>query len=667
MLHYVATFVSGVLLALLVVGYFVRHIDKWERLWALIVRGGSFLSERHKRRRIALDVQSRINTACERLNAEMPGVLPHALKIQWATRVDTDSFLRNHEVIVRMSRDPNDDANTVRATMAYLSRGLLPEARLYPKEELMRATDFVVSRKILSQRRSSSALNYFYENVWGPYVRRQPSIRDYATQLEVIDNDCLFTRIYLRELKCLGERVRMRAPDPKIATEIDSFVNYLQNIAARERGEESDLPFIARNIRVHIILVAKLDTIEHAGIQAHENRLVQALAEGADTVYLLASGQQNVMLTRGLARRARSKNIANVERTTSYQLPPLTGGRVNPAVCIVCQRASAQDHRPAPKVDSNILEQTSECFDEIANREIEVRATAIEHETVAKIAVAAASKDFDVKLWCQDAHRDQRHDTLLKLIGVEQLDFIPWSNDACELAVAALFPLHPLAVDDVWEESGSGEIWLQIEDAMARGMAIGKSGCNIKVANRLVARRLMLAPTSESTAPEETSLRSHAVDQIVVAAMREHIPEFAQGKIEVLRTGYVPSERCKIAVRAVIPAVNAVGACIGESGARARAVQGALNVLRVDFLHWDPDPLKMLVTALHPLDPEKIVAVEEDPTTGNVRVLVSPDQDVGAIIGTRGCNIRATERLTNTRIQIDVSDAHVGDISLPIA
>lgn len=649
MLNALVHLLGGFGLAIVCFVYVLKHPEKVEKWEALVYRAGSWLSERFRRRSLSLQIQSRVNTACAAIAAEAPGAIPHALRIEWAGNVVPEAFVRNEECLIRMCREPNDDGNTVRATMAYLSRALLPNTRRYMRADLRTAADLAVAARILRHGRSSSTVNYFYEEVWGPYTASKPGVAEYAAQLTTVDSDGLLTRLFLPELGSLGFRVGMRSPDERIAEEIDAFLEYLDVLAGRSPSEEVELSFIARDIRVHVILVAKQETIKRAGTEPHADRLRDAITKGADRVYLLAIRDENVSMALGVAKQAQRSALIGEPNIMVYQLASLRGRGYNSAVCIRCEAPEPAAMEEPPPLDEVLLEAAHSCFDEISVGQVEVVATARQGDLVAKIAVRSADRDIATDRWVGEVRGSDREEALRQSLGVQRLDIIAGSDDLCQLAVAALYPLRPSAVKQCWEDTAGKEIWLDVDNPQNASVAIGSGGANIRAANKLVGRRLMVfsAPLPDLPGrqgePSSEERGAWRLDQAVISAVRNNVPEVAKGDIEIMAVGYVKREACLIAVRGADRNLRAIATCVGKQGRRASAIKAALNVPYVLFFDWDPDPCRLAINALPQLTGEDVVGIDADVNSDQIRIKVRTGGDRESAVAKVGRNLKAAQ------------------------
>ena len=127
------------------------------------------------------------------------------------------------------------------------------------------------------------------------------------------------------------------------------------------------------------------------------------------------------------------------------------------------------------------------------------------------------------------------------------------------------------------------------------------------------------------------------------------VPEIASGVVEIASLAREAGHRTKIAVRATQPGVNAKGACIGELGARVRAVTSELGEEKIDIVDWSDDLATFVSNALSPAKVTSAFVV--DPALKAVRALV-PDYQLSLAIGKEGQNARLAAKLTGARIDI---------------
>ncbi|GAB5012357.1 hypothetical protein MAHJHV63_43220 [Mycobacterium avium subsp. hominissuis] len=149
----------------------------------------------------------------------------------------------------------------------------------------------------------------------------------------------------------------------------------------------------------------------------------------------------------------------------------------------------------------------------------------------------------------------------------------------------------------------------------------------------------------------------------VRAALHARIPELADDLIEIVAVARDPGRRAKVAVRARIPGVNPVGACIGWGGLRICDVEKRLNGERVSIVAYDPNPATYVTSALAV---PSATAHITDPTHAVIQVYVDAG-DYPRALGKYGHNLRLAGELTHwqIRLQANADPARTPDIASP--
>jgi N utilization substance protein A len=138
---------------------------------------------------------------------------------------------------------------------------------------------------------------------------------------------------------------------------------------------------------------------------------------------------------------------------------------------------------------------------------------------------------------------------------------------------------------------------------------------------------------------------------LVVGLFALEVPEIEAGIVEIKGIAREAGHRTKVAVVSHNPDVDAVGACVGPAGQRARAVQKELHseeLERIDIIRWADQPEELVANAL---SPAKVASVYLYPDDGTALVIV-PDYQLSLAIGREGQNARLAARLTGWRIDI---------------
>ncbi len=141
---------------------------------------------------------------------------------------------------------------------------------------------------------------------------------------------------------------------------------------------------------------------------------------------------------------------------------------------------------------------------------------------------------------------------------------------------------------------------------------------------------------------------SRTCNEFLEELFKLEVPEVGQGLIEIMGAAREPGVRAKIAVRALDPRIDPVGACVGMRGSRVQAVSNELAGERIDIIPWDENPAQFVINALAPAEVESIV-VDED--RGAMDIAVAEEQ-LSQAIGRGGQNVRLASELTGWELNV---------------
>ena len=140
---------------------------------------------------------------------------------------------------------------------------------------------------------------------------------------------------------------------------------------------------------------------------------------------------------------------------------------------------------------------------------------------------------------------------------------------------------------------------------------------------------------------------SRSAAGLVKKLFEEQVPEIAQGIVEIKEIAREPGHRTKMAIFSNDARVDAVGACVGNRGARVNAVVEELGGEKIDIILWNEDPLAFIYKAL---SPATVLSVTEKGERSAIAIV--PDDKLSLAIGRDGQNARLAARLTGWKIDV---------------
>jgi N utilization substance protein A len=186
---------------------------------------------------------------------------------------------------------------------------------------------------------------------------------------------------------------------------------------------------------------------------------------------------------------------------------------------------------------------------------------------------------------------------------------------------------------------------MKAEGVLPRNQQI--NGEHFRVHDRV--QSLLLEVKQTPRGPQIVLSRSHR--NFLRCLLENEVPEIYHGLVEIRSIAREPGQRSKVAVAALQPAVDPVGACVGIRGVRIQAIVRELNDEKIDVIEFDSDPAAYIAKALSPARVTGVYLNEHAKGTKTATVVVMDDQ-LSLAIGRDGQNARLAAKLTGWRIDI---------------
>lgn len=140
---------------------------------------------------------------------------------------------------------------------------------------------------------------------------------------------------------------------------------------------------------------------------------------------------------------------------------------------------------------------------------------------------------------------------------------------------------------------------------------------------------------------------------LVRKLFEEEVPEIKQGTVVIKEVSREPGARSKIAIYSTDERVDAIGACVGNKGARVNAVVEELKGEKIDIIPWSENPLEFIAKALSPARVISVTQLDGE----RCAMAVVPDDKLSLAIGKDGQNARLAVKLTGWKIDVKSESA----------
>ena len=155
----------------------------------------------------------------------------------------------------------------------------------------------------------------------------------------------------------------------------------------------------------------------------------------------------------------------------------------------------------------------------------------------------------------------------------------------------------------------------------------------------------------EETTREPRIILSRGHRDFLRRLLENEVPEIYQGLVEIRSIAREAGYRSKVAVTALKPGVDPVGACVGIRGVRIQAIVRELSDEKIDVIEWNPNTEEFIAKALSPARVLSVFLNKESEGMPTATVVVPEDQ-LSLAIGRNGQNARLAAKLCGWRIDI---------------
>lgn len=467
--------------------YILGHLEKLEKGISIFYKIINYLFKVAKRKRIAYEIQTRINDPVLVINSEFSHLLPYSVKISWIKEMTPEAFLENNKVVVRLDYHPNQGRNLVVATLKYLATGLLPRARPYVDNVLMKGIDFTLAKRIFQSCREFDATTYFLNEIFSTTAKEIPKVDEYCKKLETIAYDGLFTRVFLREIYNYGESLFPAVPTSEHHAEAVAFLNYLHGIAEKKKNENVELDFSGQKMRLYIILFTKEATVDFYGIEPYLNRIDIGIANGIETIYLFGILRRNISMMEKVVEIAVKQKKVRVIKIDKYE-QFIWGGKKLPAICIICSTRLERKTDIILGTEKYLLDMINKVVPEVEEGKIEIVGIAREPGVLSKICVKGKDPTISARA-CMIGPQGERIRGLIALIEGEWVDIVEWNDNINDFILNALHLHHDIKNPEVLTDHEKNYAIVAVPKEFL-GLTIGKNGINVKLAGKITGWRI---------------------------------------------------------------------------------------------------------------------------------------------------------------------------------
>lgn len=272
--------------------FVVTNPEKAERVGGWFLSLFSWTGKCVRHRSIKLKLQGQVSSFARSIDTEVKGSMPYNMRLKFIKDIDRSELDPSKKTVIVCVKDRgSEERNLVHIMLAFCPIGVIPQARPYLNTAMNEGINITVSRKFLNYLKHYSALQYLYDEVLPACVRDTPGLDDFCKVFDVLDENGVFTRVVLQEIRDFGASIETRYPEESHADEAAKFVHYVYQVATRSLGEEMpDIGHLGRYITTAFVLIGRGEKMFHRGPALYLDHLRRLRDAGFEKAYLAARG-----------------------------------------------------------------------------------------------------------------------------------------------------------------------------------------------------------------------------------------------------------------------------------------------------------------------------------------------------------------------------------------
>lgn len=301
------TLIIGLVIGGSVVGHYLKHPDKLEKLFSLFYKSIIWICRSAENKFIKYDIQQSVNSFVSDLYKKVPSITPTSIKLEWIDEHQTaEQFIKSDQLVLRMHKSTNQNKNVVNATFTFVTYSLLRKAKRYIAKYQRESIDLFVSFKLLEKAKYEILDEYIQEYLQAGLEKDK--VVDFYDKFFDMDKAGVFFPVFISEMTFLGEKVfGKKRDDERIIEEVKNTVYFLNRFALRKYDEQGINEFNGIYCKFVIRIIGKRFKIDREGERVYINNLNKIL-DNNETIYLIGNKSNKSFINSIVTKFTTSKN-----------------------------------------------------------------------------------------------------------------------------------------------------------------------------------------------------------------------------------------------------------------------------------------------------------------------------------------------------------------------
>ncbi len=284
-------FPLGIGITLLVVWYFLRNPEKFEKWISMFAWALAYVWKNFDYFATRIEIQGKINSFVTSLETNTSTTFPR-VSLRWTAKGDEEIVWEEGGAIIVMRDRNHRNKNLIHAAYLFTASALLKKSARHLSKTQKTSID-LFSTKLILEREAVSAVEQFMSDYFVPELDRNDSARLFIQQYVRIERLGVFFPILIQELSYLGGKVFLSKPSSDVIKEVKGLIDFLETFSQREVGDTTTPDtFVGKYMKCAIRIVASKMVMERGDITSHKERINSCVRTKTENIYIIGSGEK---------------------------------------------------------------------------------------------------------------------------------------------------------------------------------------------------------------------------------------------------------------------------------------------------------------------------------------------------------------------------------------
>lgn len=302
--------ISPIVLIMLGIFLALHYQEEIQKYSVTFWKGVRIFWKKADKKIVSNDIEGRVNRFTKSLKKEMTHFEPVGVQIQWVEEGESPSeFFNDGRLIIRMREHQNQNKNFVYASMVFISRTVLQKTKKYISKTQKESLDLFIAKKLFEKEKPQIA-DQFFEDFFSPKMDIA-KVAELVEKYSIIDKAALFFPVLVQELTFLGEKVFWKRRGDIIITEVNRLVDFLEDYANREVGQEMPSKYFdGVYCRCSIVIISKYFRRELRHIGMYTEHIDSLTSQAVENVYIIGpASEDNIQFITEIVRNIEQRGL----------------------------------------------------------------------------------------------------------------------------------------------------------------------------------------------------------------------------------------------------------------------------------------------------------------------------------------------------------------------